>query len=299
MKGIFPRGVIFWLLVVTLVQAQEGRRPCATITYISPKGKVYLKKRYTKHWESIEVLARLSEGDTLKLGEHSRATLLYDKGKSIKLISQQKYGIRLKEQNDNSFFATLSQWIEGKFIGKPRAGIARGDSVEGPVLLLPQKGKLLTNRPELKWVSSHNDTAYQVRLEQIRDCEEKIPEKTIWKKKTQKTSLKFSADEPGLDVEKNYWVEISVRHSTKRDISGCFSVASQKERKEVHEHLELIKKYYTGDHSDDFTWVYVTANYLAGREFYTAALKLLQEMYSKYPDSILIQTQLRDIYKTL
>lgn len=294
MKKFYLFGSVLLLLISPRSYGQEAHEASATIAYISKGGKVFCKKANSQAWLHARMHFSLDIGDSIKAGDSTSVIIVSSMGKRIELKSRQAHIIQSNTQSKSPYLKYLVSLITGENIGSYKRAV-RSDKNGPPLLLFPQKGKVLDPRPDFVWFASTANTVYQIRLEKTAGGVCKTPEKTILKENTTDTLFVFPAKIESLIPGMMYWAELKDKNSNKTAFSDCFFVVEEAERDRVQKEVELIKKQYHSDNAHDLTWIYATASYLMVHEFYTEALRLLRNAALEHSDDVTLEAFLNHV----
>ena len=285
--------LIIFILTSMLIAGNVLADVTAIISDISAEGKAFVKKIHSKEWQPVKKGLYLKDGDTIKTGDNTSLVILYQSGSAKQIYSNEQFTIS-DPVEESTLFSELSKSINNFLFGEkhmPTPGVSRG--LDEPILLYPRVGKLLTACPDFAWMSLGNDITYQIRLEKSysNQCDEKVPEKTMWKLTTQDTLFHFPESEPNLVAGNEYWVElVNTDKRYYRYISDCVTIVSEEERNDILDKLDTIKKQYSSNDTTDITATAVSSAYLMDCEYYTEAYKQLQIAHIKHPGHPLIDS---------
>ncbi len=273
------------VLAVSLIASAINYAQTPIATMVSYKGPVLIKPSKSGKWDSTMKSLRLGAGDSIKLGKKAKATVLYLNGKEIRLTSGEIHCVTTaKQKHINSKIATVLEWLFEQETPLPH-GISRGTD-KPPVLIYPRYGQLLSNRPAFAWLSSAAGTEYVIELFNEEDS-------LIWKSIQKDTVLKYPAEAPQLIDGATYQVEISRQFKDGAEDYGDFAIASTADSARMVALQQEIKSTYKSAVTSDIIY----AASLMKEEFFTEALRVLQEALKKQPDNRAIRTMLAQIYE--
>jgi hypothetical protein len=219
----------------------------------------------------------LERGDKVAVSPGGAATIFFNDGNVIELA--EKSAMTVGGRATKSAGAGLPSDVDAKVAKFVTAGsrqtglvamseLRSGSDDQAPILLVPRRTYVLTDRPAFAWRAVEGATRYRVTLSSAERGE-------LWTRETSEPSLAYPEDVAALASEGEYLWEVDARDDLRslRQESSVFQVLSAEQARAVKANLERIEGSAGGATS-------AAAHYLAGS--YLAGLGLYDEAVTRF-----------------
>jgi hypothetical protein len=280
------------VLAVSLMASSISYAQTPIATIVSYKGPVLIKSKKSGKWDSTTMSLRLAEGDSVKLGKKSKATVLYLNGKETRLTSGEIYRVATEKKNHiNKKLASVLEWLfqntdPSHYRGAPETPFKKLLLSHKGFISYQNSGKILSNRPSFTWLAFTPKKKDSIKLLSNNS-------RIVWETVLEDSLFIYPPTEPNLIDGETYSIEIE--RSGRKALEIC-SVVTAEERQSIVILIEEIQTTYNPDDPDDVIAYIVRAALLMQQSFFIDAQIILEQALKKQPENLTIKIMLSEIY---
>lgn len=289
----------------TLLAKEKAREALAVVTNL--RGTVSVQPQSSKDIIPVEVGTQLFDGDRIKTGKKSEATIMLSNGNLIVLHSTSKLLIssRIRRGKGVSVITNFSQSVLSDIKGlfAPQIKEETLETVGGirgirkapitakiPVILSPRNTKTLSSKPELEWSKIRGFDKYKVKLSNSTE--------EIWSITTTTNKVVYPATAPRLEIDEFYFWRVEAEAPSKKMSSETvyFTLCDTETRKKASTIKDQCEKLLE-ENPDDHTPYLILGTFYKNNELYSKAIEQFTKLTELSPDSVLSHRTLGEIYK--